>query len=314
MMLAIVALSATFLAPFTARRSSTLNAHNDRSTHLMLNAPDVPQLATPGAAQAVASFEESQVLGQLADILAANCSNGEEMPIEAVIVLRSLASPTWGARGLFVTLLTDERYDAVFKLPLEPQLLTVIGAAPEPNLQLLTMNVATSTATELVHVADGNEDLAAASRLTRERSKVLLTALLPRMMGLTEEVQRLRTAVVPWKDDTPPKSADKKWVELITKWKYSAEQRADIKAVLDELLAPYDVIPSVLWKSPFGLPIWATAGYGGYALVTQWDPVFCPAGPTSANALVAANALTTLGLALWVAYVFFAAKAAVAKA
>ena len=308
-MLAIVALSATFLAPFTARRSSTLNAHNDRSTHLMLNAPDVPQLATPGAAQA--SFEESQVLGQLADILAANCSNGEEMPIEAVIVLRSLASPTWGARGLFVTLLTDERYDAVFKLPLEPQLLTVIGAAPKPNLQLLTMNVATSTATELVHVADGNEDLAAASRLTRERSKVLLTALLPRMMGLTEEVQRLRTAVVPWKDDTPPKSADKEWVEFITKWKYSAEQRAAIKAVLDELLAPFDeVIPSGLWKSP---EIWATAGYGGYALVRQWDPVFCPAGPTSANALVVANALTTLGLAAWAAYVLGAAKAAVAK-
>jgi len=310
-MLAIVALSATFLAPFTARRSSTLNAHNDRSTHLMLNAPDVPQLATPGAAQAVASFEESQVLGQLADILAANCSNGEEMPIEAVIVLRSLTSPTWGARGLFVTLLTDERYDAVFKLPLEPQLLTVIGAAPKPNLQLLTMNVATSTATELVHVADGNEDLAAASRLTRERSKVLLTALLPRMMGLTEEVQRLRTAVVPWKDDTPPKSADKEWVEFITKWKYSAEQRAAIKAVLDELLAPFDeVIPSGLWKSP---EIWATAGYGGYALVRQWDPVFCPAGPTSANALVVANALTTLGLAAWAAYVLGAAKAAVAK-
>ena len=212
---------------------------------------------------------------------------------------------------MFVTLLTDERYDAVFKLPLEPQLLTVIGAAPEPNLQLLTMNVATSTATELVHVADGNEDLAAASRLTRERSKVLLNALLPRMMGLTEEVQRLRTAVVPWKDDTPPKSADKKWVELITKWKYSAEQRAAIKAVLDELLAPFDeVIPSGLWKSP---EIWATAGYGGYALVRQWDPVFCPAGPTSANALVVANALTTLGLAAWAAYVLGAAKAAAAK-
>ena len=267
----------------------------------MLNAPDTQQLATP---------EESQVLGQLADLLATNCSNGEEMPYAAVVMLRNLASPTWGARGLFVTLLTDERYDAVFKLPLEPALLTTIGAAPE-NKQLLAMQVATSTAAELVHVADGNEELAAASRLTRERSKVLLNALLPRMMGLTEEVQRLRTAVVPWKDDTPPKSADKKWVELITKWKYSAEQRAAIKAVLDELLAPFDeVIPSGLWKSP---EIWATAGYGGYALVRQWDPVFCPAGPTSANALVVANALTTVSLAAWAAYVVGAAKAAVAK-
>ena len=275
----------------------------------MLNAHDVQQLATPEAAQA-ASFEESQVLSaQLADILAANCSSGEEMPMEAVIALRSLASPTWGARGLFVTLLTDERYNAVFELPLEPQLLTVIGGSGK--VQLLTMQVAMSTAMELVHVADGSEELAVASRLTRERSKVLLTALLPRMMGLTEEVQRLRGAVVPWKDDTPPESADKEWVELIKKEKYSAEQRGAIKAVLDELLAPYDeMVPSGLWKSP---EIWATAGYGGYALVTQWDPVFCPAGPTSANALVVANAATTLGLAAWAAYVLGAAKAAVAK-
>ena len=212
-------------------------------------------------------------------------------------MLRSLASPTWGARGLFVTLLTDERYDAVFKLPLEPQLLTVIGAAPE-NKQLLTTQLATSTAMELVHVADGSEELAAASRLTRERSKVLLNALLPRMMGLTEEVQRLRTAVVPWKDDTPPESADKEWIKLTST--YTPEQRAAINAVLDELLAPFDGPVEGLWKSP---EIWATAGYGAYALVRQWDPVFCPAGPTSANALVLANALTSVSLAAWVAYV-----------
>ena len=264
----------------------------------MLNAPDTQQLATP---------EESQVLGQLADLLATNCSNGEEMPYAAVVMIRNLASPTWGARGLFVTLLTDERYDAVFKLPLEPALLTTIGAAPE-NKQLLAMQVATSTAAELVHVADGNEELAAASRLTRERSKVLLNALLPRMMGLTEEVQRLRTAVVPWKDETPPESADKEWLKLTST--YTPEQRAAINAVLDELLAPFDGPVEGLWKSP---EIWATAGYGAYALVRQWDPVFCPAGPTSANALVVANALTTVSLAAWAAYVVGAAKAAVAK-
>ena len=97
-MLAIVAL-AVALAPFTARRSFTLNAPNDRSRHLMLNAPDVKQLATTEAARA-ASFEESQMLGaQLADILAAACANGETMPAEAVTVLRSLVSTTSGARG-----------------------------------------------------------------------------------------------------------------------------------------------------------------------------------------------------------------------
>ena len=309
-MLACVALSATFLAPLTARRSSTVNAHSDRSTHLMLNAPDIRQLASPEAAQA-ASSEESQVLGtQLADILAASCANGEKMPAEAVAVLRSLVSSTSGERGWLAMLLTDERYDAVFKPPLDYQLLRAIEASPEPSLKLLTMEVAMSTATELVHVAGGSEALAAASRLTADRCKVLLDALLPRMMGLAEEVQRLRTAVVPWEDDTPPESADKEWVEFTRECQYSAEQRAAIKAVLDRLLAPFDeVIPSGLWKSP---EIWAVAGYGGYALVTGQDPVFCPDGPTSAQALVVAKAVTTLALAGWAAYVLGAAKTAAA--
>ena len=265
----------------------------------MLNAPDVQQLATP---------EESLVLGQLADLLATNCSNGEEMPYEAVVMLRSLASPTWGARGLFVTLLTDERYDAVFKLPLEPQLLTVIGAAPE-NKQLLTTQLATSTAMELVHVADGSEELAAASRLTRERSKVLLNALLPRMMGLAEEVQKLRTAVEPWKDGVPPESADQEWVQFTKKWKYGEEQRAAIKTELDALLAPFDGGVRY-YKSP---EIWAVVGYAGYALVAGADPVFCPEGPTSATALVVAKALTTVALAGWAGYLYQAAKAEAAK-
>ena len=68
------------------------------------------------------------------------------------------------------------------RVRLDPELLSAIEASPEPNLKLLAMNVAMSTASELAHVADGS--LAAASRLTRERSKVLLTALLPRMKGL----------------------------------------------------------------------------------------------------------------------------------
>ena len=230
-MLALVgALFATFLAPYTGRRSSTLNAPNGRSTHLMLK----EELATPEAAQA-ASFEESQVLGaQLADILAA--ANGERMPADAANVLRSLVSTTSGARGWFVTLLTDERFDAVFRPPLDPELLRAIEASPEPNLKLLTMNVAMSTATELVHVANGSEDLAAASRLTRDRSKALLHALLPRMIGLTEEVRRLRTAVVPWPSaDVPPESADKEWVKFTRKWKYGEEQRAAIRSELDEV-------------------------------------------------------------------------------
>jgi hypothetical protein len=337
-MLTIVVLSATFLAPFTARSTSALNAPNGRSKHLMLSeqsaasfeesqvlsasAADEEQRIREGfggrtsampasgsVAASTASFDEAQTLGsQLATVLTESCAAGEPMPADAVETLRKLVSTTSGARGWYVSLLTDERYDAVFEPPLNPELLWAIEASPDPNLKLLTMNIAMSTATELVHVANGSEDLASASRLTRDRSKVLLNALLPRMLGLTEEVRRLRTAVVPWPSaDAPPESADKEWVEFTRRWKYGEEQRAAIKSELDEVLAPFDE-PwwSDLWKSP---EIWAAVGYGGFALGTGYDPVFCPDGPTSAQALVVAKAVTTLALAGWAAYVLGVAKA-----
>ena len=36
----------------------------------------------------------------------------------------------------------------------------------------------------------------------------------------------------------PPEGADQEWVKFTKRWKYGDEQRAAIKAVLDELLAP----------------------------------------------------------------------------
>ena len=94
-MLAILALSASsFLAPFTARRVSTLNAHNDRATHLMLNAPDGQQLAIPEAVQT-----------ELVDVLAASCANGNTMPIEAVTWPLPLV---WLPLGTMTALLSTE--------------------------------------------------------------------------------------------------------------------------------------------------------------------------------------------------------------
>ena len=108
------------------------------------------------AAARQASFEEAQALGtQLATLLAESCAEGEPMPAEAVKVLRALISSTSGARGWFVTLLTDERFDPVFRPPLDAALLSAISDNPEPNIKLMTMNVAMSTATELVHAANG---------------------------------------------------------------------------------------------------------------------------------------------------------------
>ena len=75
-----------------------------------------------------ASFERAQVLGQeLATLLSESCSAGEPMPEEAVEVLRALISSTAGARGWFVTLLTNPAFDAVFQPPIDEALLGAIS-------------------------------------------------------------------------------------------------------------------------------------------------------------------------------------------
>ena len=187
-----------------------------------------------------ASFEEAQALAtQLGSVLSEACAAGEPMPEEAVLILRTLISSSAGARGWFVTLLTNPSFDALFRAPIDESLLTAIEASPDPNLRLMTMNVAMSSATELVHSANGNLELAAASKMTRERSGALLIALLGRMPGLSEQVEALLSAVQPWEEvsagegkATPPAEADEEWVKFTKKWRYGPEQREAIRSEL----------------------------------------------------------------------------------
>merc|ERR1712157_53472 len=201
---------------------------------------------------------------KLATILTESCSNGEEMPEEATKTLRALISTTSGARGWFVSLLTNPDYDAIFTQPkLDTSLLQAICDNPEPNIRLMTMNVAMSTATELAHLRNNNPDLAAGSRLTRDRSRILVEALISNydsrgdessisnydgdntiisLPGLRDELLKLRSAVIPWdmdddkKKEIPPTNSDVEWVKFTKKWGYDSEQRGSILEVLDQIL------------------------------------------------------------------------------
>lgn len=263
--------------PFTARQTS-------RQTVRMLSEFDVAKeaqireqleggkpstghAAASGdeAAATQASFEEAQVRSAtLATMLTESCAGGEPMPAEAVATLRALISTTAGARGWFVTLLTDPAFEPVFRPPLDEALLEAVEASPDPNIkvcrfgaiphlaaalpqpnllltrsrptpkQLMTMNVAMSTATELAHLANGHDDLAAASRMTSDRSAVLLTALLDRMPGLREAAEALLAAVQP--DSSSTAAAEAEWRKFCKKWGYGAEQREAIRKKLESVL------------------------------------------------------------------------------
>lgn len=108
-----------------------------------------------------------------------------------------------------------------------------------------------------------------------DRSRVLLVALLPRMRGLVEEVKSLRTAVEPWPtNDAPSEEADAEWVSFTRKWGYGADQRAAIKAELDDLLKVYDEPPPL---GGFPPELLLAVGYGAYVLATgQLDSLAPP--------------------------------------
>ena len=69
--------------------------------------------------------------------------------------LRDVVSTTSGARGWFVAMLTDPDLGHLFEAPIDECLLSTIEAKPEPNLKLMVMNVAMSSATALAHDANG---------------------------------------------------------------------------------------------------------------------------------------------------------------
>lgn len=192
-----------------------------------------------GAAAAAAgsasdtSFEDAQVLGaELAAVLAKSHAAGAPFPAEARAPLRALVSSTKGARGWFVTLLTNPAFEAVFESPMDEDLLEALCAAPEPNIRLCVMNVAMSTATELAHLENGNADLAAASRMTRDRATLILRELIGRLPGLKEAVAGLLSAV-----DPGAPQPDQEWVKFCAKWGYGDAQREAIRAQVAPLLS-----------------------------------------------------------------------------
>ena len=196
-----------------------------------------------------ASFEAAQDLGRE---LAEQLRDKKTLDDEARELLQDLVSTTSGARGWFVSLLTDEDLATLFEPPIDDALLQPIAQRPEPNLRLCVMNVAMSAATAIQHERDGHRDLAAASRATSSRSAALCTALLERdmMAGLAEALRALYEAAAPRDDDlgelgeilgldtAPSSHVDEDWAAFLDKWRYGPDQRAAIRRTLYDNWAP----------------------------------------------------------------------------
>lgn len=119
-----------------------------------------------------------------------------------------------GARGFFVTYLSDER--AIADEP-TPAVTAALQSSPETVSELLVKNVAMSSAMAIAHRRNENEDLARGSDRVRSRSLVLIQQL--NLPEIQTKANALRESSV---------TGVGAYQAFLTRWGYDAEQRQAI--------------------------------------------------------------------------------------
>ncbi|MGJ3254084.1 MAG: hypothetical protein ACFE0J_23570 [Elainellaceae cyanobacterium] len=132
--------------------------------------------------------------------------------------IASLVHTQNGARGFFVTYLTDDRSFAD-----QPSNGVVQGlqSSPDTVAELLVKNVAMSTAMAIAHRRNNNDDMAQGSDRVRSRTVHLIETL--KIPHLSELAQQLHESAA---------TGTGEYQAFLDKWGYDAEQRAKIAEVV----------------------------------------------------------------------------------
>ena len=134
--------------------------------------------------------------------------------------LSALVSSENGARGFFVTYLTDDR--SLADAP-SPAVIQALSAAPEIVAPLLVKNLAMSTAMAITHRQNQNLELAQGSDRVRSRTERLIQALPSK--PLRDQAQQLAESI-----DTGIGS----YHSFLVRWGYSPEQQQAIRHQLEQ--------------------------------------------------------------------------------
>ena len=139
-----------------------------------------------------------------------------EAEIEQAVT--SLVKTQNGARGFFVTYLTDD--SLVGDRP-SPGVVEALRSAPEIVAELLVKNVAMSSAMVLHHSRHQNQEMAASSARVQERSRNLIEML---QLPACQTVASQMLASV--------QNASGEYEEFFRRWGYDEEQRRAIGAAV----------------------------------------------------------------------------------
>jgi hypothetical protein len=143
-----------------------------------------------------------------------------EAEIEKVIT--ELVKTQNGARGFFVTYLTDARPG--FDQPMTP-ILQALETSPEIVSDLLVKNVAMSAAMVVYHHRHNNLEMQESSQQVVQRSSNLIQQL--NFSLLRSRLQQLFNSV---------QTGAGSYQDFLERWKYDSEQLAAIVKILERLL------------------------------------------------------------------------------
>lgn len=160
------------------------------------------------------TFEEA--IAHTQTLLAAlEQGNLDEASLESLVT--QLVRSENGARGFFVTYLTDER--PLADVP-SPATLTALRSSPEIVGELLVKNLAMSSAMAIAHRRNQNEAMAQGSDRVQSRTHQLIQAL--QLPTITEKLQQLNESAT---------TGQGTYQSFLERWGYDAEQRQVIQQV-----------------------------------------------------------------------------------
>lgn len=165
------------------------------------------------------TFEQAITLTQsLMDQLA----DQDLLDAELEVAVSQLVQHENGARGFFVSYLTDPR--PLADTP-SPGLIQALRSAPELVAELLVKNLAMATAMAMTHRRNQNQDMAQGSDRVQQRViRLIQQVQLPQVQSrLTQMQTSLETDTGPYQD-------------FLNRWGYDAEQRQAITQALSQLL------------------------------------------------------------------------------
>jgi hypothetical protein len=172
------------------------------------------------------TFEEAINLTQS---LLEKIETGKVNEQEIQNIVTSLVNSENGARGFFVTYLTDERPFA--EQPAQ-EIILALQTAPEIVSELLVKNLAMSTAMVLTHRRNSNEELARGSEIVQRRTTNLIKLL--KLDLIIEKLQKLGESIT---------TGEGNYQAFLRRWDYDREQLHRIQQVLGEIKSGFTLSP-----------------------------------------------------------------------